>query len=132
MEDGRGNHVRTTGERWTVRGHACQAKRPLTVAIIAVIDYDALMPQARTANSATLTIRGVDTRLKEALRVRAARHGHSMEAELRDILRRALAPDEASEPSLAEAIRRRMAPFGGVELEPHPPVPLGAPPAFGR
>jgi len=24
--------------------------------------------------------------------------------------------------NLAEAIRRRLAPFGGVELEPHPPV----------
>lgn len=90
------------------------------------------MTQAKTAGSATLTIRKVDTRLKEALRVRAARRGHSMEAELRDILRRALASDEVAEPNLAEAIRRRMAPFGGVELEPHPPVPVGAPPTFGR
>ena len=32
---------------------------------------------------ATLTIRNVDPALREELRVRAARHGRSMEAELR-------------------------------------------------
>jgi len=31
------------------------------------------------------------------------------------------------EVSLAESIRRRFAAFGGVELEPHPPVPIGDP-----
>ena len=39
---------------------------------------------------ATLTIRNVDPELREALRVRAARHGRSMEAELREILKVAL------------------------------------------
>ncbi len=34
------------------------------------------------------------------------------------------------EPNLAEAIRRRFAPLGGVDLEPHPPVPTGPPPSF--
>ncbi len=90
------------------------------------------MTQAGRSRSATLTIRTVDARLKEALRVRAARHGHSMEAELRDILRRALTADEPREPNLAEAIRRRFAPLGGVELEPHPPVLDDEPPDFGR
>ena len=61
------------------------------------------MGQPKPARSATLAIRNVDVRLKEALRVRAARHGHSMEAELRDILRRALATDEPRETNLAEA-----------------------------
>lgn len=78
----------------------------------------------------SLTIRNVDVRLKETLRVRAARHGRSMEAELRDILRQALAGEGAREPNLAEAIRRRFAPFGGVELEPHPRVPAREPPSF--
>ena len=36
----------------------------------------------------TLTIRNVDPALKEELRVRAARHGRSMEAELRNILKK--------------------------------------------
>ena len=76
----------------------------------------------------TLTIRNVDIAVKEQLRVRAARHGRSMEAELRAILHDALGNDR--EPNLAERIRRRMAPLGGVDLEPHPPVSIGAPPTF--
>ncbi len=80
---------------------------------------------------ATLTIRNVDAALKERLRVRSARHGRSMEAELRSILSEALENDrDHREPNLAEAIRRRFAPLGGVELESHPPVPVGAPPSF--
>ena len=39
---------------------------------------------------ATLTIRNVDEDLKATLRIRAAMHGHSMEEELRSILRQAL------------------------------------------
>ena len=82
---------------------------------------------------ATLTIRNLDARLKERLRIRAARNGHSMEAELRQIVRDALANDGKSEHTLAEAIRRRFSPFGGVDdLEPHPPVPLPEPTAFDR
>jgi antitoxin FitA len=96
------------------------------------VDYNAVMAQAEASRGATLTIRNVDARLKEALRVRAARRGHSMEAELRDILRRALAADGPREPNLAEAIRRRFAPLGGVELEPLPPAPVREPPDFGQ
>jgi antitoxin FitA len=82
---------------------------------------------------ATLTIRNIDAVVKERLRVRAARHGQSMEAELRSILRAALERDEdQGGPNLAEAIRRRFAPLGGVELDPHPPVPIGDPPAFDQ
>jgi plasmid stability protein len=55
----------------------------------------------------TLTIRNVDPALKEELRVRAARHGRSMEAELRHILKEALGGEKRAEPNLAEAIRRR-------------------------
>jgi antitoxin FitA len=80
---------------------------------------------------ATLTIRDVDTAVKERLRMRAARHGRSMEAEVRLILSAAVAADqEQPEPNLAEAIRRRFAPLGGVDLEPPPPEFVGAPPSF--
>ena len=80
---------------------------------------------------ATLTIRNVDAAVKERLRVRAARHGRSMEAELRSILSEAVeAERDQPEPNLAEAIRRRFAPLGGVDLKPHPPVPVGPPPSF--
>lgn len=80
----------------------------------------------------TLTVRNVDPTLKEKLRVRAAQHGRSMEAELRHVLSRVLADEGTPEINLAEAIRRRFAPHGGVELEPHPLVPVGEPPSFRR
>ena len=49
------------------------------------------------AASTTLTIRNVDRRLKERLRVRAAQHGQSMEAELRQILRDTLEVEQPPE-----------------------------------
>ena len=80
---------------------------------------------------ANLTIGSLDPAIKEALRVRAAKHGRSMEAEARRILQLALQERPAREVNLAEAIRRRFAPFGGVDdLEPHPPAPVGPPPGF--
>lgn len=85
----------------------------------------------RESPMATLTIRNVDTAVKEALRVRAAHNGRSMEAELRAIVTDAVGAGRAREPNLAEAIRRRFAPFGGVDdLEPHPPITVGEPVAF--
>ena len=78
----------------------------------------------------TLTIRNVDPALKAELRVRAARHGRSMEAELRHILKEALGGEKRTEPNLAEAIRRRFAPLGGVDLELPPPEFVGEPPSF--
>jgi plasmid stability protein len=84
---------------------------------------------------ATLTIRNVDARLKERLRMRAASHGHSMEAELRQILRDALAgtQNQRREANLAEAIHKRFRPLGGADdLEPHPPVFVGEPPALDQ
>jgi plasmid stability protein len=78
----------------------------------------------------TLTIRNVNPLLKEKLRVRAAHNGRSMESELRQILNAALTDERPAELNLAEAIRRRFAPLGGVELEPHPRQAVGEPPSF--
>jgi len=66
---------------------------------------------------ATMTIRKIDDQLKARLRVQAARHGRSMEDEARDILRTALSTESARTASLAEAIRKRIEPLGGVELQ---------------
>lgn len=77
-----------------------------------------------------LTIRKVDPALKQRLRLRAARNGRSMEAELRDILHRSLTEERPSEVNLAEAIRRRLAPLGGVELSLPPRQPAPEPPSF--
>ncbi len=78
----------------------------------------------------TLTVRNVDPTLKERLRVRAAHNGRSMESELRHILKDVLGGNAQGEINLAEAIRRRFAPLGGVELETHPSQPASAPPSF--
>ena len=78
----------------------------------------------------TLTIRNVAPELRDRLRVRAALNGRSMEAELRALLRDAL-NDGPTRPelNLAEAIRKRFLPLGGVDdLAPHPPVPVLPPP----
>jgi plasmid stability protein len=81
---------------------------------------------------ATVTIRNLAPIVKERLRVRAAKHGHSMQAEVRDILGEAVGAERDSEVNLAEAIRRRFATFGGVEdLTVHPPVPVREPPTVG-
>ena len=78
-----------------------------------------------------LTIRNVDAAVKERLRLRAARHGRSMEAEARRILSEAVAVDrDEPEPNLAEAIRRRFAPLGGVDLELPPREFVDEPPSF--
>jgi plasmid stability protein len=65
---------------------------------------------------ATLTIRDLDEQVRAALRIRAARHGRSMEAEVREILRDAVAKPELTQP-LGSRIRQRFATMGGVELE---------------
>jgi plasmid stability protein len=62
---------------------------------------------------ATLTIRGLDSDTHARLRVEAARHGHSMEAEVRSILQERLAPPSA-ERGLGSRIRAR---FAGLEDE---------------
>jgi antitoxin FitA len=80
----------------------------------------------------TLTIRNVEPELQKRLRVRAAQNGRSMEAELRQILKDVLrSNDDEPEISLAEAIRRRFAPFGGVDDLVLPPrEPAREPPEF--
>lgn len=65
---------------------------------------------------ATLTIRHLDEELRARLRVRAAQQGRSMEAEVREILRDALAKP-AGPDGLGSRIRQRFASLGGVELD---------------
>ena len=76
-----------------------------------------------------ITIRNLDDALKRKLRIRAAEHGQSMEEEVREILRQAVG--EASPPrDLAAAIRRRIDPLGGVDLDIPAREPLREPPGF--
>jgi plasmid stability protein len=65
---------------------------------------------------ASLTIRGLDAETHARLRVAAARHGRSMEAEVRAILRERLAVP-ISERGLGTRIHERFAAVGGVDLD---------------
>ncbi len=77
---------------------------------------------------ASITIRKLDDALKARLRLRAARHGRSMEDEAREIMRRALAETDKGPTDLVASIRERFAALGGVELELPPREPIREPP----
>lgn len=64
---------------------------------------------------ATLTIRDLDDDVKARLRIRAAEHGRSMEAEARELLAAALL-GPSMPPRLGSFIRRQFADLGGVDL----------------
>lgn len=79
---------------------------------------------------AALSIRDLDDAVREKLRRRAAQHGRSMEAEIRDILTAAVAED-APATDLFSALTDRFARLGGVELDlparSTPPRPASLP-----
>ena len=65
---------------------------------------------------AALSIRGLDDDVRERLRIRAAQHGRSMEAEIRAILADTVR-DPVPATSLFAALLDRFGEMGGVELE---------------
>jgi plasmid stability protein len=84
----------------------------------------------------SITIRKLDPAVKERLRIRAAEHGHSMEAEARRILQNALgmlsetAEKEKTGADLITSIRARFEPLGFVELESPSRKSTREPPKF--
>ena len=80
---------------------------------------------------ASITIRSLDDEVKRRLRIRAAEHGRSMEEEVREILRQAVGRETPAY-DLAAAIRARVAPLGGVELDLPQREVMREPPAFDR
>jgi plasmid stability protein len=79
----------------------------------------------------SITVRNLDPAIKERLRVRAAEHGHSMEAEVRHILQTALTErDHRKGGNLFARIQARFAPLGGVDLTLPPRTPAREPPHF--
>jgi plasmid stability protein len=76
---------------------------------------------------ASITIRQLEETTKQKLRMRAARHGRSMEQEAREILKSALSQPAEQSKDLVEAIRRRFAKYGGVELNIPPRGPIRDP-----
>lgn len=80
---------------------------------------------------ASLTIRNLDNNLKTQLRLRAAQHGCSMEAEVRTILSQSLSPS-SNDSNLADRIHKRFETFA-VESLPIPPrQAVRTPPDFGE
>jgi plasmid stability protein len=65
---------------------------------------------------ASITIRNLDKDIKSQLKIRAAKHGRSMEEEVRNILKAAIAQGEEESENLADSIHKKMAPFGGIDL----------------
>ena len=65
---------------------------------------------------AAVSIRDLDDDVRERLRVRAAQHGRSMEAEIRAILTEAVS-EPADAAGLAQTLLTRFGALGGVDLE---------------
>lgn len=65
---------------------------------------------------AAVSIRNLDEEVKRRLHVRAARHGRSMESEIRAILTEAVSERSESE-GLMTAILDRFGAVGGVDLD---------------
>jgi plasmid stability protein len=84
------------------------------------------------ASMASITIRKLDAQTKARLRVRAAHHSRSMEDEARNILRAALTDAATTPRNLADAIRARFQPLGGIDLRLPAREPMRAPPKPGK
>lgn len=65
---------------------------------------------------AAVSIRDLDDRVRDRLRLRAAQHGRSMEAEIRAILSAAVS-EPGQSPGLGVALLSRFGSIGGVDLE---------------
>ena len=65
---------------------------------------------------AAVSIRNLDDRVKERLRLRAAAHGRSMESEIRAILGEAVGESTDSR-GLFATLLERVGEIGGVELD---------------
>jgi hypothetical protein len=86
----------------------------------------------------TLTIRNIDDETKQALRLRAARHGVSMEQEVRTILKMAVLPHGGKErdgdlpgKNFYESVRRLVEPYGGFDMKiPARSKDMRDPPSF--
>jgi plasmid stability protein len=65
---------------------------------------------------AAITVRNLDDHVKHRLRVRAAQHGRSMEAEVRAIIVEAVGVEDEPK-NILMALHERFAELGGVDLD---------------
>ena len=78
----------------------------------------------------SILIRKLDEETTTRLRIRAARRGHSMEREAREILQHTLRSEDPASLNWVDAIRRRVERFGGIDLPIIPRGPIPEPPKF--
>ena len=78
----------------------------------------------------SITVRNLNETIKTGLRLRAARHGWSMEQEVRNILQQAVATEQAATASFAERILQRFQGLDMPELSIPPRQPMRTPPRF--
>lgn len=79
---------------------------------------------------ASIMVRNIEEDLNNRLKIRAAQNGRSMEEEALSILSEALPPQPVKNQNLADSIRARVVPLGGVELELPPRAPMREPVRF--
>jgi plasmid stability protein len=65
---------------------------------------------------AAITVRNLDDHVKQRLRIRAAQHGRSMEAEVRAILVEAVGAEDEPK-NILTRLHERFAEVGGVDLD---------------
>jgi plasmid stability protein len=92
-----------------------------------MITMKSLFSRTGTGILASITIRNLDDDVKARLRLAAARHGCSMEEEVRRILKSALLTDD-NEYGLGTRIHKLFADLGGIEIperdsSDHRPLP---------
>lgn len=80
---------------------------------------------------AQVIVRNIEAEVKTGLKQRAARHGWSMEEEVRQILRHAVSLPEPAPAKLGSRIAQRFADIGLVEPLPELHQQIIAPMGFG-
>lgn len=68
----------------------------------------------------TITVRKLDPKVHEQIRIHAAQHGRSMEAQVRDILVTYVRQHQFSPKQIAKRIHKRFAQIGSVSEMPLP------------
>lgn len=101
---------------WTEIGRMSAAVAMLTLLNRWIRVKDFRCAQIAIVAMADISIRGLDEDVKSRLRLRAAAHGQSMEAEAREILANAVM-EPRDKPDLFDALMRRFDELGGVTLD---------------
>jgi plasmid stability protein len=103
---------------------------PLHIQVFWSSEYNAIIAITWGYRMTSITVRNLDESIKAGLRLRAARHGWSMEQEVRQILRQTVAPEQLSAISFAEQINQRFAGLQAEALTLPARVPVRTPPTL--